>query len=851
MLPRSRILARYSAAYRCIAQQQRSSLSLLRHGYPPQWPTAASPFTTATVGSERLAVPVNRGRRCYATVNNNNNSDPEKRDDGKQNGGGGDGKDRRKRYNLPPLEEFRPQDTFDKLHPEYKRLLARVAKDPETVWNNWTPEERVSFITMLLKSKELGERLHQTPGSNLFLKALNNFLGFGPPKAYPKKDPKEGSASGMQPEEPLEDGKGKTGGNSQHRGGQQGKKEGAGGTGSGSNTHSFRLDTTSLIVSSILSYMLYRMIPGEQSREITWQEFRNTFFDKGLVEKLTVVNRSRVKVNLYKDATAQMYPDSPAANGNFYYYFSIGSVEAFERRLDDAQKELGIPSSERIPVAYRDEISWTGTVLSFAPTLLVIGSIFWLSRRASSGAGQSGIFGIGKSRAKLFNHETDIRIKFKDVAGMDEAKVEIMEFVSFLKQPERFQKLGAKIPRGAILSGPPGTGKTLLAKATAGEAQVPFFSVSGSEFVEMFVGVGPSRVRDLFAKARKNAPCIIFVDEIDAIGKSRARANIGGGNDERESTLNQLLTEMDGFNTTEQVVVLAGTNRADVLDRALMRPGRFDRHITIDRPTMDGRKQIFLVHLRKIVTSEDMDYLSGRLAALTPGFSGADIANCVNEAALIAARGNADQVVMTHFEQAIERVIGGLEKKSLVLSPEEKKTVAYHEAGHAVCGWFLKYADPLLKVSIIPRGQGALGYAQYLPQGEQYLLSLAQLMDRMAMTLGGRVSEELHFDTVTSGASDDFNKVTRMASAMVTKWGMSKNIGTLYYDDDEQKLQKPFSEETARKIDLEVRKLIDEAYNKCRTLLTEKKAEIGLIAEELLSKEVLGREDMIRILGKR
>jgi AFG3 family protein len=313
-------------------------------------------------------------------------------------------------------------------------------------------------------------------------------------------------------------------------------------------------------------------------------------------------------------------------------------VEAFERRLDEAQKELGIPSHERIPVAYKDEISWTGTVLSFAPTLLVIGSIFWLSRRASSGAGQSGIFGIGKSRAKLFNHETDVKIKFKDVAGMDEAKVEIMEFVAFLKEPERFQKLGAKIPRGAILSGPPGTGKTLLAKATAGEAQVPFFSVSGSEFVEMFVGVGPSRVRDLFAKARKNAPCIIFVDEIDAIGKSRARANIGGGNDERESTLNQLLTEMDGFNTTEQVVVLAGTNRADVLDKALMRPGRFDRHITIDRPTMEGRKQIFLVHLRKIVTSEDMDYLSGRLAALTPGFSGADIANCVNEAALIGKR---------------------------------------------------------------------------------------------------------------------------------------------------------------------------------------------------------------------
>jgi AFG3 family protein len=331
-----------------------------------------------------------------------------------------------------------------------------------------------------------------------------------------------------------------------------------------------------------------------------------------------------------------VYPESPAARGNFHYYFSIGSVEAFERRLDEAQKELGIPSSERIPVAYRDEISWFGTLLSFGPTLLLIGSVFWLSRRAGSGGGgQSGIFGIGKSRAKMFNHESDIKVKFKDVAGMDEAKQEIMEFVSFLKEPGQFQRLGAKIPRGAILSGPPGTGKTLLAKATAGESSVPFFSVSGSEFVEMFVGVGPSRVRDLFAKARKNTPCIIFIDEIDAIGKSRAKSNFGGGNDERESTLNQILTEMDGFNTSDQVVVLAGTNRPDVLDKALMRPGRFDRHISIDNPSMEGRKQIFKVHVQKIVTGEDLDFLSGRVAALTPGFSGADIANCVNEAALI------------------------------------------------------------------------------------------------------------------------------------------------------------------------------------------------------------------------
>lgn len=399
----------------------------------------------------------------------------------------------------------------------------------------------------------------------------------------------------------------------------------------------FNFDMGTFLMAAFVTYMLYRLVvPGENSREITWQEFRNTFLDKGLVEKIVVLNQHRAKVYLHREAVAAMYPESPAAHGNFHYYFTLGSVEAFERRLDETQTELGIPGSERIPVAYSDEISWLATILSFGPTLLLIGSVFWLSRRAASGAGgQSGIFGMGKSRAKKFNHETDIKVKFSDVAGMDEAKQEIMEFVSFLKEPGIYQKLGAKIPRGAILSGPPGTGKTLLAKATAGESGVPFFSVSGSEFVEMFVGVGPSRVRDLFANARKNTPCIIFIDEIDAIGKSRAKQNFGGGNDERESTLNQILTEMDGFNTSEQVVVLAGTNRPDVLDKALMRPGRFDRHISIDKPTMEGRKQIFDVHLKKIVTRENIEYLNGRLAALTPGFSGADIANCVNEAALI------------------------------------------------------------------------------------------------------------------------------------------------------------------------------------------------------------------------
>ncbi|KAJ5550930.1 Mitochondrial inner membrane AAA protease Yta12 [Penicillium sp. DV-2018c] len=617
----------------------------------------------------------------------------------------------------------------------------------------------------------------------------------------------------------------------------------------------FRFDPVSFAIASLVTYYVYRsFFPGESGwREVTWQEFRANFLEKGLVERLTVINGSRVRVDLNREAAAQVYPGSDGHPAS-HLYFSIGSIDSFERKLEMAQYELEIPSHERIPVSYVDQTPWGSVLLSLAPTLLFFGGIFYMSRRAGGGAGgQSGIFGIGKSRAKRFNHETDIKTKFADVAGMDEAKVEIMEFVSFLKQPERFEKLGAKIPRGAILSGPPGTGKTLLAKATAGESGVPFYSVSGSEFVEMFVGVGPSRVRDLFANARKNTPCIIFIDEIDAIGKSRSKSNVGGGNDERESTLNQILTEMDGFNTSDQVVVLAGTNRPDVLDKALMRPGRFDRHISIDRPTMDGRKQIFRVYLKKIVTDENLEYMEGRLAALTPGFAGADIANCVNEAALVAARSNADKVVMKHFEQAIERVVGGLEKKSLVLSPEEKRTVAYHEAGHAICGWYFKWADPLLKVSIIPRGQGALGYAQYLPAGgDTYLMNVNQMMDRMAMTLGGRVSEELHFETVTTGASDDFNKVTRMATAMVTKFGMSSKLGYVYYEDDQQQqLHKPFSETTAHSIDQEVRRIIDEAHKQCRDLLTEKKKELGIVAEELLSKEVLGRDDLIRLLGPR
>ncbi|KAI8330251.1 peptidase family M41-domain-containing protein [Choanephora cucurbitarum] len=609
--------------------------------------------------------------------------------------------------------------------------------------------------------------------------------------------------------------------------------------------------TNVLVGTAVGTYILYQLTaPPENTHELTWQAFRSQLLDKGLVDRLEVLNRTRVRVHLRNEANS--FGISPHA----MLYFSIGSVDAFEHSLDEAQKELGIPSHERIPVAYHDEISLAQALLHFAPTLLLLGVLFYISKKGSAGMtggqGGAGIFGIGKSKAKMFNQENQVKVSFKDVAGADEAKVEIMEFVNFLKNPSLYEKLGATIPKGAILSGPPGTGKTLLAKATAGEAGVPFYSVSGSEFVEMFVGVGPSRVRDLFATAKKNAPCIIFVDEIDAIGKARGKGGQMGGNDERESTLNQLLVEMDGFDSNQHVVVLAGTNRPDVLDPALLRPGRFDRHISIDRPDIGGRAQIFEVHLKPIKSAIDKSVLARKLAALTPGFAGADIHNVCNEAALIAARRMKLEVEEVDFEDAIERVIAGLEKKSRVLSPEEKKTVAYHEAGHAVAGWFLEHADPLLKVSVIPRGSAALGYAQYLPK-DQYLYSKKQLLDRMCMTLGGRVSEEIFFDTITTGAQDDLQKVTKMAYAQVTNYGMNEKVGPLSFSDpqSEHQFQKPFSEQTGTLIDAEVRSLVNEAYMRATGLLREKKEAIEKVARLLLDKEVLTREDMEQLLGKR
>lgn len=635
---------------------------------------------------------------------------------------------------------------------------------------------------------------------------------------------------------------------------------------------------SSIFLFSILA-LLYFNSERQENNELSFQDFKTNYLEKGLVTKLTVINKFAVEAELiqgaFSDKTFQTMRGSPAV------IFTIGSVEFFEEEMNNIQDKLGIPVGERLPISYEERGSWVNYILPVLPTVLLIGGLWYITvKRASSqggpgAGGPGGIFKIGKSKAKLFNQETDVKIKFKDVAGCEESKEEITEFVKFLQDPVKYEKLGAKIPRGAILSGPPGTGKTLLAKATAGEAGVPFLSVSGSEFVEMFVGVGASRVRDLFKTAREMAPAIIFVDEIDAIGKERGNGKMGG-NDERENTLNQLLVEMDGFESSDHVVVLAGTNRPDILDKALLRPGRFDRHVYIDIPDVEGRKEIFKVHLAKLTlkcdedikaANKDIDFnqyqelkakevenLAGRLSALTPGFAGADIANCCNEGALIAAREDATSVDVYHFEQAIERVVAGLEKKSRVLNLEEKKTVAYHEAGHAICGWFLEFADPLVKVSIIPRGQGALGYAQYLPK-DQYLVSKDQYMHRMIMALGGRVSEELHFDTVTSGASDDFKKVTQMAQLMVLKLGMSSRIGSIYYDTGDEsngfKVHNNYSESTARAIDQEVKSLIDISYEKCHKLLTEKLSLVDKVAQELYKKEVLTREDMIRLVGPR
>ena len=506
-----------------------------------------------------------------------------------------------------------------------------------------------------------------------------------------------------------------------------------------------------------------------------------------------------------------------------------------------------------VPMSPVQEGDWIPGLLQIALPILIILLIWVMLMRKMGGQGGSGgpggIFNIGKSKATLFDKGTRVNITFNDVAGLDEAKVEVMEIVDFLKNPKKYTALGGKIPKGALLVGPPGTGKTLLAKAMAGEAQVPFFSMSGSDFVELFVGVGASRVRDLFKQAREKAPCIIFIDEIDAIGRARGK-NAMMSNDERESTLNQLLVEMDGFGGDSGIIILAATNRPDVLDTALLRPGRFDRQISIDKPDLKGREAIFKVHLKPIKISSKLDIY--KLAEQTPGFAGADIANVCNEAALIAARKGKDSVEMEDFQDAVDRVIGGLEKKNKIISPEEKRIIAYHEAGHAICGWYLEHAYPLLKVTIVPRGVAALGYAQYTPK-EQYLYSTDQLFDQICMTLGGRASESLTFNKISTGAQNDLQQVTRIAYSMVTVYGMNEKIGNVSFYDPAQENQftKPYSEETSRLIDEEVRKLIDKAYEFTKELLTQKTNQLHLLAEALLEKEVLFQSDVEALIGKR
>ncbi|MES2377081.1 MAG: ATP-dependent zinc metalloprotease FtsH [Bacteroidota bacterium] len=535
------------------------------------------------------------------------------------------------------------------------------------------------------------------------------------------------------------------------------------------------------------------------------------------------------------------------------FTFNDADFTSLKASMAAAQKDVA--EDKKVVPQYdpRESLLSNGLVQSVIMIILFAAVLMFIMRRMSGGAGGGPggqIFNIGKSKATLFDKEAQVSVTFNDVAGLEEAKQEVMEIVDFLKNPKKYTNLGGKIPKGALLVGSPGTGKTLLAKAVAGEAQVPFFSLSGSDFVEMFVGVGASRVRDLFRQAKDKAPCIIFIDEIDAIGRARGKNNIVGGNDERENTLNQLLVEMDGFGTDSGIIILAATNRPDVLDSALLRPGRFDRQVSIDKPDLIGREQIFKVHLKPVKLAEGVD--AKKLSAQTPGFAGAEIANVCNEAALIAARRNKEAVDMQDFQDAIDRVIGGLEKKNKIISPEEKRIVAYHEAGHAIAGWFLEHADPLVKVSIVPRGVAALGYAQYLPK-EQFLYTIEQLEDGMCMTMGGRVAEDITFGKISTGAQNDLERITKLSYAMVTIYGMNEKVGNVSFNDTQGEYQfnKPYSEKTSELIDNEVRNQINQVYARTKQLLMDKREGLIKLADKLLEKEILFQSDLEEILGKR
>jgi len=599
---------------------------------------------------------------------------------------------------------------------------------------------------------------------------------------------------------------------------------------------------------------------GSKVQEIDRKKFETEILPSGDLEKIVVVNKEKVEVYLKPDALSKdKYKDvgkpssfSFSKNTGPHYFFKIGSVEAFENQLAEAQQDF--PPDQKIAAQYETKQNYIGVVLSWLlPFILIIGLWFLIFRRMSGGGGGSGnaIFNIGKSKAQIFDNERRVKINFNDVAGLEEAKVEIMEIVDFLKNSEKYTKLGGKIPKGVLLVGPPGTGKTLLAKAVAGEANVPFFSLSGSDFVEMFVGVGASRVRDLFKQAKAKAPCIIFIDEIDAIGRARGRNANFGGNDERENTLNQLLTEMDGFDTNSGVIILAATNRADILDSALMRAGRFDRQIHLELPDIVEREAIFKVHTRNLKMSKEVDI--SFLAKQTPGFSGADIANVCNEAALIAARNGKKEIEHQDFLDAVDRIVGGLERKTKIISQTEKRTIAFHEAGHATVSWLLEHANPLIKVTIIPRGR-ALGAAWYLPE-ERQLTTKEQLLDEMASTLGGRAAEELVFGEVSTGALNDLERVTKQAIAMVSFFGMSDKIGNLsYYDSSGQSdfgFTKPYSEKTSELIDAEVKAVVEEQYQRAIDILKENMEGLTELAETLLEKEVIFSDDLERIFGKR
>ena len=609
----------------------------------------------------------------------------------------------------------------------------------------------------------------------------------------------------------------------------------------------------------ILMAMLF--LPKNTGQSTNWKETREMIL-QGDVKKIVVVNDRFIEVYLTQEAVQQKRYKGVrkrqdylgATEPNYSFEIEKGYLNNEIQDLKNTLKEKNLDPNGLV-LQYETQSDLFGELFQwifFIGIFLIFYNLMF--RRMGGGGGAGGgasIFNIGRSKAQLFDKDTKVNKTFKDVAGLQEAKLEVMEIVDFLQNPKKYTNLGGKIPKGVLLVGPPGTGKTLLAKAVAGEAGVPFFSLSGSDFVEMFVGVGASRVRDLFKQAKEKAPCIIFIDEIDAIGRARGKNLMQGSNDERENTLNQLLAEMDGFGTDSGVIIMAATNRPDILDSALMRPGRFDRQITVDRPDLQGREEIFKVHLGPLTKlSSDVD--AHKLALQTPGFAGAEIANVCNEAALIAARHNKEAVDMQDFQDAIDRVIGGLEKKNKIISPEEKAIVAYHEAGHAIAGWYLPHADPLLKVSIVPRGVAALGYAQYLPK-EQYLYRTEQLMDSMCMTLGGRIAEDIFFGKISTGAQNDLERITKLAYSMITIYGMNEKVGHVSFHDPqgEYGYQRPYSEKTAELIDQEVRALIQKAYDITKALLTEKKDDLEKVAKALLEKEILFKADLENLIGRR